>query len=309
MSPLVSLIIPCRNHGEVLPGLLRSVASQSIAAEMEILIVDDCSDIPCTAAARAFPDLNIRVIRPPERVYMKGARLLGMEAAQGEVIAFADADDLLWGTEALEKNVRLLREAKADIVHFPCVEVNADYLYLREHPSDRPLAPVLEGKAIFSALVRQGIRGRTVWSRLYSRHLALKILEAARPVRVRNGREDVMFNLLFFLHARKYVTSPHTGYAWCAKRRNQVKSWRWASSSWYMLHDLVPYIEAHGTPAHETALLRQDMRTRQREQMRLFCKDIIDEYPRLTNSTVEHLLADADFESAARIWMETPFHQ
>ena len=304
MSPLVSLIIPCRNHSGVLPGLLQSVAAQSMAADIEILIVDDCSDIPCTEAAAAFPKLNIRVLRPPERVYAKGARLLGMEAAQGDIIAFADADDILWGTEALEKNAGLLREEQADIVHFPCVEVNAEYLYQREHPSDEPLAPVLEGKAIFSALVQQGIHGRTVWSRLYSRHLVLRILEAARPVRVRYGGEDTMFNLLFFLHARKYVSSPHTGYGWRAKRRNQAKSWRWASSRWYILHDLVPYLEAHGAPAHETALLRQDLRTHQREQMRLVCKDMMPEYPRLTNATMENLLADADFSSAARIWME-----
>jgi hypothetical protein len=304
MNPLVSLIIPCRKHDEVLPVLLRSVADQTIASDTEILIVDDCSDVPCTKSPDAFPELNIRILRASERVYAKGARILGMEAARGEVIAFADADDMLWGTQALERNARLLLEQGADIVHFPCVEVSLDYRYVRECVAGRPLGSVLEGKAIFSALVRQGVRACTVWSKMYSRRLALEVVEAARPMPIRNGREDVMYNLLFFLHARKYIASPHTGYGWRVEYKDQAKAWRRASASWYMLRELLPYLTTHGATPRETALLRGGLRRFLHKQMRLFCQDVMNNYPRLSNSRLECLLEDADFTSAAHIWME-----
>ncbi|MDR1660320.1 MAG: glycosyltransferase family 2 protein, partial [Desulfovibrio sp.] len=304
MNPLVSLIVPCRNHNETLPALLRSVADQSIVSDTEILIVDDFSDVPCAKAPAAFPDLKIRILRTSERVYVKEARILGMEAARGEVIAFADADDTLWGTQALERNARFLLEQGADIAHFPCVEVNPDYRYVRECVAGRPLAPVLEGKAIFSALVRQGVRACTVWSKMYSRRLALEVLEAARPMPIRNGREDVMYNLLFFLHARKYVASPHTGYGWRVEYKDQAKAWRRASSCWYMLRDLLPYLETHGATPREAALLQGGLRRFLRKQMRLFCKGVMNDYPRLSDAKLENLLEDADFQSAAHVWTE-----
>jgi hypothetical protein len=106
------------------------------------------------------------------------------------------------------------------------VEVSPDYRYVRECVAGRPLGPVLEGKAIFSALVRQGVRACTVCSKMYSRRLALEVVEAARPMPIRNGREDVVYNLLFFLHARKYMANPRTGYGWRVEHKDQAKAWR-----------------------------------------------------------------------------------
>jgi len=259
MSPLISLIIPCHNHAGVLPRLLSSIAAQSIAGKMEVIIVDDASDMPCAEAIAAFPDLNIRVIRLPERVYTKSARLLGMEAARGEVMAFADADDTLWGTEALEKNVRLLLEQDADIVHFPCVEVDVDLRCLRPYDTGRPLPPLLENRDIFSALVKNRVKAAPVWSKLYTRRLVQKVLEPARAVRVRRYREDVLLSLLFFWHSRKYLASPHIGYGHYAVNKDEFKAGGRAASCWHMLQDLLPWLESRGCLAGDIASLRRGL--------------------------------------------------
>ena len=267
--PRISLIIPYYNHAPVLPRLLRSIAAQSIAGSLEVIIVDDASDMPCVEAAAAFPSLDIRVIRLPERVYAKNARLAGMEAAEGDIIAFADADDTLWGTEALEKNADVLLEQNADIVHFPCVQVDAELREVAPYTNDRPLAPLLEGRAIFDALVKNRVRAGTVWSKLYSRRLVRKIAEPARRIRVRR-REDVMFNLLFFWHARIYVAGTHVGYGHHYVDKNVLKAGGRAASCWHMLHDLLPYLEAQGCSANEAASLRSGLTRFMWLNLRLF---------------------------------------
>ena len=108
MLPLVSLIIPHYNQQAAMPGLLDSILAQSFK-ELEVILVDDCSDASCEPLVEAYRSkgLDINLISHNERVYSMKARLAGIQAAQADIIGFAEAGDVLWGTEALEHNVRL----------------------------------------------------------------------------------------------------------------------------------------------------------------------------------------------------------
>ena len=92
-TPLISVIIPVYNVGEFLLPCLDSLMAQSYK-NLEILLIDDGSTDGsgdrCDAYAQK--DSRFRVIHK-ENGGVSSARNLGLELAQGEYIAFIDADD------------------------------------------------------------------------------------------------------------------------------------------------------------------------------------------------------------------------
>ncbi len=103
VRPLVSVIIPCYNHGDYLTKAIESVKSQSYQV-FEIIIVDDGSDDITREVSARFPDVKY--------IYQKNeglsaARNTGIQYAKGDYFVFLDADDWLLKT-ALEINVGFL---------------------------------------------------------------------------------------------------------------------------------------------------------------------------------------------------------
>jgi GT2 family glycosyltransferase len=87
--PFVSIIIPMYNASATLKGCLESLMALSYPADrLEILCVDGCSTDDSREVAEAY---RVRVIDNPARGVVSG-RNLGFAAAQGELIAFSDAD-------------------------------------------------------------------------------------------------------------------------------------------------------------------------------------------------------------------------
>jgi len=83
---LVSVVVPAWNAARVLPELLDALARQT--AEHELVVVDAGSRDATAAIARAA---GARVVAAPQR-NRSLARNIGVAAAQGDLIAFTDAD-------------------------------------------------------------------------------------------------------------------------------------------------------------------------------------------------------------------------
>ena len=94
--PLVSVIVPVRNAMPFLSEALRSIAAQGVAP-VEVLVVDGASTDGSRETALTFP--HVRLVEQPGRG-LAAARNLGLAAAQGDLIAFLDADDL-WPAHSL----------------------------------------------------------------------------------------------------------------------------------------------------------------------------------------------------------------
>jgi glycosyltransferase involved in cell wall biosynthesis len=94
--PLVSIIIPCYNGerfvGEAIESSLRQTHSRK-----EVIVIDDGSTDRSLSLIRSFGD-RIRWETGPNRG-AGAARNRGMELADGELIQFLDADDLLHPTK------------------------------------------------------------------------------------------------------------------------------------------------------------------------------------------------------------------
>ncbi|MGB3758607.1 MAG: glycosyltransferase family 2 protein [Rivularia sp. (in: cyanobacteria)] len=98
----VSVIIPVYNAEKYVADAIKSVLSQTYE-NIEILIIDDGSPDKSIEVCHNFKDPRIQIIRQKNRG-LAGARNTGIRHAQGDYLAFLDADDI-WLPEKLEKHV------------------------------------------------------------------------------------------------------------------------------------------------------------------------------------------------------------
>ena len=93
-QPLVSIIVPVYNAGELLRPCLSSLTSQTLK-EIEILLVTDCptdgSDKVCEEFAAK--DSRIKIIRNDHNLHIGESRNHGLKIARGEYVGFSDDDD------------------------------------------------------------------------------------------------------------------------------------------------------------------------------------------------------------------------
>ncbi len=91
----VSLVIPVYNAEKSLPVLLESIRAQTFR-DFEVVFADDASTDGSATLLENFvreSGLPCRVLHARENGGAAAARNLALEAAQGEYLAFADADD------------------------------------------------------------------------------------------------------------------------------------------------------------------------------------------------------------------------
>lgn len=113
-SPLVSVVIPTYNRGDLLPRALRSVQAQSYT-NWELIVVDDASTDNTREIVASAPVEVVYVrLEPPNRG-AGAARNAGIEAARGEIIAMLDSDDE-YLPQHLRSRVEILLEEGLDLV-------------------------------------------------------------------------------------------------------------------------------------------------------------------------------------------------
>ena len=98
MSPLVSVIIPCRNEEKTIHHVLEALHQQSFPVEdMEVVIADGFSSDNTRSAIQAFqeahPGLKVRLIDNPKQIIPAGLNA-AIQAAAGEIIVRMDAHSL-----------------------------------------------------------------------------------------------------------------------------------------------------------------------------------------------------------------------
>jgi dolichyl-phosphate beta-glucosyltransferase len=95
-APAVTVVLPCYNEAERLPGTLQALLGHLSATpgEVEVLVVDDGSTDATVevAAAVAAVDRRVRVLSYRPNRGKGFAVRTGMLAARGELVVFTDAD-------------------------------------------------------------------------------------------------------------------------------------------------------------------------------------------------------------------------
>lgn len=100
--PLVSVIMPAYNAEQFIDRAIHSVLRQSVD-DIELVVVDDASTDKTIEIVSGIADNDDRVklVRSASNQGPAAARNAGIRVANGEFIAFNDADDV-WNTRKLE---------------------------------------------------------------------------------------------------------------------------------------------------------------------------------------------------------------
>lgn len=91
MTPLVSIVLPCFNAHAFLDRAVASARAQTWP-DVEVIVIDDGSTAPETAAALAALPTDVRVVHQENRG-LAGARNRGFEEAWGRFVLPLDCDD------------------------------------------------------------------------------------------------------------------------------------------------------------------------------------------------------------------------
>lgn len=122
--PKVSVIVPAYNAVAYLPQTIDSVLQQTFT-DYEVLIVDDGSSDGTADWAAQVSDPRVKLILQPNQG-AGAARNTGIRNAQGDYVAFLDADDL-WEPTKLAKQVgRLDQQPEVGLVHTWITFANPD---------------------------------------------------------------------------------------------------------------------------------------------------------------------------------------
>jgi len=154
LEPLrISCIVPVHNGERFLDEALATIFAQTLAP-YEVIVVDDGST-DATAAVAARHGEAIRYLHQ-SNAGPAAARNLGIAAAQGELVAFLDADDL-WHRDKLARQSARFRarpELEICLTHIQSFWV-ADLASEEERLRDHPLARAMPGYTAQTLVARR----------------------------------------------------------------------------------------------------------------------------------------------------------
>ena len=119
-DPLVSVILPTYNRASIIQKSVEAVLNQTYRT-LELIIIDDGSTDETKELISKITDSRVRYIQIDENKGVANARNEGIRSSLGEIIAFADSDDI-WLPGKLVSQIKILK-------NFPHIELLfADYL-------------------------------------------------------------------------------------------------------------------------------------------------------------------------------------
>ena len=113
MPPRVSIVIPCRNGAAWLGEAIKSCLGQSWA-NLQIIVVDNGSTDGSLDLAKRYEARAVAVLTC-ERAGASAARNVGLKHADGDLIQFLDADDML-DADKIRRQVERLDASPASAV-------------------------------------------------------------------------------------------------------------------------------------------------------------------------------------------------
>jgi len=112
----ISIVIPCFNEIQTIETIIEKVLEVDLAAEREIIIVDDCSVDGTRKYLETLQNPNIKVVLHQVNQGKGAALRTGFAHASGDIIIIQDAD-LEYDPDEYPKLLKPILDGKADVVY------------------------------------------------------------------------------------------------------------------------------------------------------------------------------------------------
>jgi glycosyltransferase involved in cell wall biosynthesis len=132
-TPEVTVVIPTRDRWERLGPTLTGALRQE-QVELEVVVVDDGSQVPAPEAVAGLAEPRVSLIRAEAPRGVAAARNAGIAHARGDWIAFLDDDDL-WSPRKLRTQVDAARAADAIFAYGSAIVVDTGLRPLASYPA------------------------------------------------------------------------------------------------------------------------------------------------------------------------------
>lgn len=170
--PTVSIIVPNYNYAQYIGNALTSIRAQTMR-DWECIIIDDASTDDSVNVIKKYTrnDKRFRLIQHTTSRGISAARNSGLDAAQGEYIAFLDSDDS-FSECALEMLLHLARSTNADMIGGQTMIVSDTFKFI---PSKKPSYSIgsfnTSNNPSSFLLTPQNYNWCWIWRRIYKRSL------------------------------------------------------------------------------------------------------------------------------------------
>lgn len=209
MKPKVSVIVPIYNAELYLNDCIHSILSQSLK-DIEVLLMDDESNDNSLNVCKEYEkkDSRIRVFSH-KNIGQGLERNIGIEKANGEYIAFIDADDML-KPNMLEIMYELAKKHDADIISVGYEDICLDGSIVRHILENKILSNRININMAMADLIGNKVDDTykgciAVWDSLFKKELIDKY--QIRFVSERDVySEDLLFKLNFLRHAKTFIS-------------------------------------------------------------------------------------------------------
>jgi len=116
---MINIIIPAYNSHNTIEKTIASIATQTIADKIEIILVDDYSEKDYKEIVEKFKNLiKIKQIRHEKNLGVGFARQTGLEAINQPYFGFSDSDDIYSDAVFFENALKVMEENKNIIISF-----------------------------------------------------------------------------------------------------------------------------------------------------------------------------------------------
>jgi len=175
-SPKISIIIPVYNVEQYLEQCLESIVNQTFT-ELEIICINDGSADNSADILNKYAekDSRIKIFTNEQSCGPLTARKIGVDAAIGEFIMFADSDDYL-ELNACQLLYEKIKEYDVDMLQFSSKVINCANIDEKriKHLNDNRLKPydtLLKGTDVFKACIIENKFSYTLWNKIYKAEL------------------------------------------------------------------------------------------------------------------------------------------
>lgn len=220
-GPSVSIIVPVYNAHDTLHACIKSICSQTYR-NIELILINDGSrdDSLSICQALAAGDERIRVIDKPNSG-VSDTRNIGIEAARGTYIQFADSDDYL-AEDAIRQLVSRAEETCADLVIAEFFRVSGKRIIVS---SNIPGGQTLTQREFVRHMAESPLNFYfgVMWNKLYRRELLMQ--HGIRCCTELSWCEDFMFNMDYYARMATVATLDAPVYYYVKRKGSLANSY------------------------------------------------------------------------------------